>query len=363
MCEFENTQRKIPKKIFIVPYRNRIQQKFFFCKYMTFLLENQVNDYEIYFSHQTDERNFNRGATRNIGFLAIKDKYPNDYKEMNFIFNDVDTIPFNKIFNYETTNGVAKHYYGYTHALGGIVVMKGGDFERINGYPCFWGWGMEDNCLQKRCIENGIVIDRSDFHPIGSPEILQLFDGVSRIISKRDPLRMKNDNGVDGLKTIRHLKYQIDLFSMNSNDNIYLVENPNIFYINIFGFQTLNTFEKEQYYIYDLRDPTKKIIHLDESQRNYKAVSTTDEWKNIPNLPHHINHNHPNNYNKNPFSKQYQSPNYPHQQQPQQPQQKQVNHSSQLIVNPFSSHYIRANNIPQRATKSANINLGGVRKY
>ena len=116
MSEFQNSiedpKRPIPKKIFIVPYRNRIQHKFFFSKYMTFLLEDQKDNYEIYFSHQHDERNFNRGATRNIGFLAVKAKYPNDYKEMNFIFNDVDTLPFNKIFNYETTNGVVKQYCG-----------------------------------------------------------------------------------------------------------------------------------------------------------------------------------------------------------------------------------------------------------
>ena len=185
---------KVPKHVFIVPYRNRVQQKFFFSKYMSFLLDDK-DDYEIYFSHQCDARTFNRGATRNIGFLAIKHKYPEHYQDINFVFNDVDTVPFNKIFNYETTAGVVKHYYGYKYALGGIVVMKGSDFERINGYPCFWGWGMEDNCLQKRCLRNGLVIDRSIFYPIGSPEILQLFDGISRIISKKDPWRMQQDDG------------------------------------------------------------------------------------------------------------------------------------------------------------------------
>ena len=44
---------KIPKRIFIVPYRNRVQHKFFFCKYMSFILEDK-NDYEIFFSHQCD---------------------------------------------------------------------------------------------------------------------------------------------------------------------------------------------------------------------------------------------------------------------------------------------------------------------
>ena len=31
---------KIPKRVFIVPYRNRVQHKFFFSKYMSFILEN-----------------------------------------------------------------------------------------------------------------------------------------------------------------------------------------------------------------------------------------------------------------------------------------------------------------------------------
>jgi hypothetical protein len=197
----------IPKRIFIVPYRNRPEQKFFFCKYMEFLLE-YMTDYEVYFSHQCDERSFNRGGVKNIGFLAMKDKYPQHYKDITFIFNDVDTIPFHKIFDYQTTRGVVKHYYGFKYALGGIVVMKGADFEKINGFPCYWGWGMEDNALQKRCEAVGLYIDRSVFYNIGSPEILQLFDGISRIISKKDPWRGENDNGVDGLRTISKLNYR-----------------------------------------------------------------------------------------------------------------------------------------------------------
>lgn len=283
----------IPKKVFIVPYRNRVQHKFFFSKYMTFLLED-CNDYEIYFSHQCDNRSFNRGAAKNIGFMAIKEKYPDNYKDITFIFNDVDTIPFNKIFDYETTQGTVKHYYGYKYALGGIVVIKGSDFDLINGFPCFWGWGMEDNCLQKRCDAYGLNIDRSTFYAIGSPQILQLFDGISRIISKKDPWRMQNDTGQDGIRTIHSLKYSIDEKSTNPNDNIFTIANDRIKFINIETFQPLVPFAADNYTSYDLREPQRKIENpqaLNFSQQtpkqnNQKKVNFVDsDWTQIPYYP------------------------------------------------------------------------------
>ena len=63
----------------------------------------------------------------------------------------------------------------------------------------------EDNVLQKRCEAAGLKIDRSQFYPIGSPDILQLFDGVSRLINKKDPWRATNDNGIDGLQTMANV--------------------------------------------------------------------------------------------------------------------------------------------------------------
>jgi len=269
----------IPKRIFIIPYKNRVEQKFFFTKYMSFLLED-LQDYELYFSHQTDNRTFNRGATKNIGFLAMKNKYPNNYKDITFIFNDLDTVPFNKIFDYETSHNIVKHYYGYKYTLGGIVVIKGSDFERINGYPCFWGWGLEDNCLQKRCENFNIVVDRSQFYPIGSPKILQLFDGMGRIISKKDPWRMDKDDGIDGLKTIYNLKYTINNTSSSQTDNEYKLENSHFFYINIENFQTFLSFEKDQYFNYDLREPKRPIIHPNKIDRKYNFYPSNNSNNN-----------------------------------------------------------------------------------
>ena len=277
-------ESKIPKRIFIVPYRNRVQHKFFFSKYMSYILEDK-DDYEIYFSHQCDARTFNRGAIKNIGFLAAKNKYPHHYKDITFIFNDVDTIPFTKIFTYETTHGSVKHYYGFKYTLGGIVVMKGSDFEKTNGFPCFWGWGMEDNVLQKRCEAVGLTIDRSVFYNIGSPEILQLFDGISRIISKKDPWRGENDDGVDGLRSITQLKYTLDAKSENPHDNIFTVNNPRISVINVSTFLTHIPFGTEEYYNYDLREPKRKIIHPDKIRETTKTIVTTQDWTNIPYYP------------------------------------------------------------------------------
>ena len=274
----------IPKRIFIVPYRNRVQHKFFFSKYMSFILEDK-QDYEIYFSHQCDARTFNRGAIKNIGFIAAKNKYPEHYKNITFIFNDVDTVPFHKIFDYETTHGVVKHYYGFKYALGGIVVMKGADFEKTNGFPCFWGWGMEDTVIQKRCEALGLKIDRSVFYNIGSPEILQFFDGISRIISKKDPWRGEYDNGIDGLTTISKLKYTIDEKSENPNDNIFVFHNPKIKIINVSTFLTHIPFGSEEYYNYDLREPRRKIIHPDKIRETKKTVISTNDWSNIPYYP------------------------------------------------------------------------------
>ena len=383
----------VPKRVFIVPYRNRIQHKFFFSKYMSFILED-CNDYEIYFSHQCDARTFNRGATKDIGFLAVKEKYPDHYKDITFIFNDVDTIPFYKIFDYETTPGTVKHYYGFKYALGGIVVMKGSDFERINGFPCFWGWGMEDNSLQKRCERNGIHIDRSLFYEIGSPQILQLFDGISRIISKNDPWRMENDNGYDGLNTISALTYKLDTQSENPNDNVFIVDNPRIFVINIFTFQTYVKFEKDNFYSYDLREPKKVLLQPERNRETRKTVTTTDDWTNIPYYPttrekrelmakelflqgkqvpiqllQQIQQDKANEiqtdvYNKSipiqGFAPQQQQQQQQYAQQQQQYAQQQQQYAQQPPPHKYSPQYASYIGQQPRATASAKIRLGGV---
>lgn len=202
----------VPNLVFIVPYRDREQQLFFFRNYMKYILEDyRPGDYKIFFSHQTDKREFNRGATKNIGFLAVKEMYPDDYKDITFVFNDVDTIPHKKgLLKYNTNIGVVKHFYGFVQALGGIFSIKGRDFEKINGFPNYWGWGFEDNSMNARVLKNEMMtINRDNFFKIGDNNIIQLFDSVTRSIVLKNKQKFTNDNHIDGLTAIRNLTYDI----------------------------------------------------------------------------------------------------------------------------------------------------------
>ena len=383
--------KTIPKVVFIVPYRNRPQHKFFFSNYLKTIMDesNLKDNYDVYFSHQCDVRAFNRGATKNIGFLAIKNKYPNDYKNITFVFNDIDTIPFSTIFDYETVPGIVKHFYGFNYALGGIVSLNGSDFEAVNGFPNFWGWGMEDNVLQKRCEKIGLKIDRSQFFPIGNPNILQLFDGVQRIINRKDPWRATHDDGIDGLRTIHKLQYTIDNESTNPLDNIHTVSFDNIFIINISTFMTGTPFEHDNYHKYDLREPPRKIIHPD-NIRTCKIDHITDDWSNIPFYPTKEKRNEMiQKYGKNDAEKiikySYENSTDPTkeilppspQQSPRPPQHvtilnqiqqynetmRTMNSSQRIIppnVNKYSPSYAKIIAAKPKATASANIRLGGV---
>jgi len=271
----------IPKIIFIVPYRDRPTHKFFFSQYITSILKQ--NNYEIYFSHQFDKRAFNRGACKNIGFLAIKKKYPDYYKNFTFVFNDIDTIPFKDILDYETQEGIVKHFYGFEYALGGIVAIKGIDFEKINGFPNYWGWGMEDTVLQTRCLKNNIIINRDLFFTIGSPEIIHLFDGVSRIINKKDSKRAIIDDGLEGLKSLKQISFNILKESQNLQDNIDIIEHNLIFIINIHYFKCSYFHDQETFFDYDLREPMKNI----QTTERIKPINSLfiSDWKNIPFYP------------------------------------------------------------------------------
>tara|TARA_Y100001970_G_C14180461_1_gene829555 strand:- start:306 stop:1079 length:774 start_codon:yes stop_codon:yes gene_type:complete len=245
---------------------------------MPFIMEDyeKGKDYIFCFVHQNDERPFNRGALKNIGFMYYKEKYPDDYKNIQFIFHDIDTIPYTKeVWNYETEPGIVKHFYGYKHALGGIFTIYGSDFEKTNGFPCLWSWGFEDNIIQKRVIKNNLKIDRSQFYTIQSKEILQFFDGYKREMTVESVDRGKNYTNHDGISTLNEIDY------------VYDEENE---MIQVYNFKTLLNTKNEHFLDYDLNNGN-----------NFTKSKLNSIYNSNRNKNNNKNNNVKNKVNKNSF--------------------------------------------------------------
>ena len=203
----------IPTKIFIIPYRNRQEDKALFDSHMKYLLEDiPANTYEIFFVHQNDAKPFNRGAMKNIGFLAMRDKYRDNYKNITFIFNDIDTYPVKKnVLNYDTVSGTIKHFYGFTFALGGIFSITGADFEKCGGFPNYWGWGLEDSVIQMAALAAKIKINRDNFFVFrDSKNIVQREHSALRLFTKKEPWRFQTNNINETYRDIQNLQYHIE---------------------------------------------------------------------------------------------------------------------------------------------------------
>mmetsp|Transcript_22489 Transcript_22489/g.27721 ORF Transcript_22489/g.27721 Transcript_22489/m.27721 type:complete len:395 (+) Transcript_22489:99-1283(+) len=119
---------------------------------------NVLSGYHIYIVNQSDDgRKFNRGKLLNIGFDYAK-KHNKNHDV--FIFHDVDLLPGDDLASWysrfpKTPIHIARVWGRYSNNpkyFGGIVSFSASDMKRINGYPnTFWGWGGEDDEMQKRC--------------------------------------------------------------------------------------------------------------------------------------------------------------------------------------------------------------------
>ena len=200
--------------IFIIPYRKRKCHLFFFKRYMNYIMEDyKENEYRFLYVHQDNNLPFNRGAMKNLGFLYIKEIYPDDYKSIILVFNDVDTVPYKKnLLNYDVTPNIIKHFYGHRFALGGIFSIRGEDFEKINGFPNYWGWGFEDNVVHQRALEHKLIIDRSCFYPIQSHDILHFYDETVKTIDQKNLRRQmqKRKHENDGISFLKNYHYTYD---------------------------------------------------------------------------------------------------------------------------------------------------------
>ena len=187
-------------RVYIVPYRDRKEHLEFF---KTYLPHVDTLDYKVLVVQQCDTLPFNRGAMKNIGFLAVKQLYPENYKEISLIFNDVDIMPYKEgVFHTDTDVGVVRHNYGYPTCLSASFVIKAGDFEKAGGFPNIWSWGLEDYIMQERVLAVGLKIDRTRFRQVGDRSVLQFFDGMARDVSTLPVEAARKKHAKDGLNTV-----------------------------------------------------------------------------------------------------------------------------------------------------------------
>ena len=260
-----------PDIVFLIPYRDRIPQKEFFLRYMKYILEDYEKDtYKIVFCHQQDKRTFNRGAMKNAGFNYIKTTYPEYYQKITMVFHDVDCVPYRKnLLDYKTSYGKIKHFYGFEHALGGIVSISCYDFETINGFPNFWGWGFEDNALQNRITNKGKFISRKNFFKIGDNRILHLFDTFKKESDENIPQQFVSDNGETGIN-----KLIINKTSIEKLDIII----PHII-LNINDFNTETEHNENNIILKDIREDSAnyintKNVNKSKNQQNQSVIKT-----------------------------------------------------------------------------------------
>lgn len=243
----------VPNTVFIVPYRDREPHRKALLEAMAEnLVDWNLETYKIMFVHQCDKRPFNRGAMKNIGFIAVKNAYPRDYHNITLVFHDVDTWPCEKgLVSYSTTQGVVRHFYGYDFALGGMVAIKACDFEMCGGFPNLWGWGIEDNTLQDRVLSAGLSIDRSNFYCIDDPRIRRMFDGVTRLVAIRDPGAYRR-GVLDGLRHVHNLRYHV-IGDM----------------INVTSFTVGTSPENQEYREHDIRQGSKLPVLREKTKREW----------------------------------------------------------------------------------------------
>lgn len=168
----------------IVPYRdlhpsqNRSKHLHQFIPHMKMFLDdlvasNKIQDYHIYIIEQSDDnRKFNRGKLLNIGFnFALKRSEKHPPRHNVFIFHDVDLLPQSDLGDWYARfptrpTHIARVWDRYSNNqkyFGGIVSFSEDDMMRINGYPnTFWGWGGEDDEMQKRLETLNIKWDAPD---------------------------------------------------------------------------------------------------------------------------------------------------------------------------------------------------------
>jgi hypothetical protein len=196
---------------FIIPYRNRKEHLDEFIRRFTDMLKDKDIDAQFYIIHQMNPKEFNRGALNNIGFLEVSKTRLDGL----FIFHDVDTYPvYWGSIQYDTKPGEIRHPVGEkNHNLGTICCFWKNEFEKVNGFPNYWGWGIEDITLLYRAKKQNIIIDESnnvdlnDSKKVFNPKHYKNIQKEYEYANKNTELHhneMKTGNNTNGISNIEY---------------------------------------------------------------------------------------------------------------------------------------------------------------
>jgi len=182
---------------------------------------------------------FNKGRLLNstIDFMRKTEEFKNiDY----LIFNDVDMIPSKDLFDqYFKTLQIRSfispknkvHEINYANnkypLAGGIFGIQPETFIKVNGFPNnFWGWGGEDNVLEKRITDkNNLDFTRIDKGEYTSTDMIRNKNGST---SKYEYLNSKTLYG-DHMEFKRNSKGEIKVKTKENaiQDNDWMINGFN----------------------------------------------------------------------------------------------------------------------------------------
>ena len=170
-----------------VPYRNREEHMNTFVPHIEKFLTERGIEHTVYLAHQCDDKLFNRGLMKNIAAQHAFDDGC-DY----IVWHDIDMVPLDESCDYSFPNDNPQHIavrisqsnyqLKYEEYFGGAVIFSKEQVERTNGYSNeYWDWGMEDDDLFWRCIQEGYAkstrLDYTTHNTVG------YFNGVDSKIS------------------------------------------------------------------------------------------------------------------------------------------------------------------------------------
>ena len=205
-----------------VPYRDRELHMHEFIPKVGKYLKNRNIDFQMYFCHQTDDKLFNRGATKNIAAKHALEEGC-DY----IVWHDIDMIPEegggadysfpeNHPRHIATKISQMDYKLKYHEYFGGAVVFSKEQVERTNGYSNdYWDWGMEDDDLFWRCYKEGYTND-TFLSTLNNQKYLH-FDGTAKV---EIPLNKS-------IRNIPHRSHTISMlcraYNQPEKQNIFLI--------------------------------------------------------------------------------------------------------------------------------------------